>query len=187
VALVAAAYPGVARGQQRASWLDQAQPATWNVPGASIPAVPRVDGAIDSRCRAQARPPQLDEDRRVQARGWDLMGAYQGGWQTVVIQGTAGYDGMCRPRMYQAFVFVRGVFAGTLSPQPMESRTDGALSRVTLADRRITAEYLRYTPADPLCCASRTALVAFDVTGGPRVVPTGVTHSALSRSAATSP
>jgi hypothetical protein len=185
VALVAAAYPGVARGQQRASWLDQTKPPSWNARGASIPAAPKVDGAIDSRCRAQARPPQLEEDRRVQARGWDLVGAYQGGWQTLVIQGTAGYDGMCRPRMYQAFVFVRGVFAGTLSPQPMDSRTDGALSRVTLVDKRITAEYLRYTPADPLCCASRTALAVFDVTSGPLVGPAGITHSALSRSGPT--
>jgi hypothetical protein len=92
---------------------------------------------------------ELEQDRRVQGQGWDLVGAYQGGWQLLVIQGTAGYDGMCRPRQYQGFVFVRGAFAGTLSPRPMDGRTDGALSRVLLADKRITAEYVRYTADDP--------------------------------------
>lgn len=179
--------PSVARGQQPNSWLDAAKPAAWNVSRASIPAAPKADGVVDPRCRAQARPAQVDEDRRVQARGWDLVGAYQGGWQMLVVQATAGYDGMCRPRRYQAFVFVRGVFAGTLSPQPMESRTDGALSRVTLADKRITGEYLRYTPTDPLCCASRTATVSFDVTTAPVVVPAGVTQTSLTRGAGTSP
>jgi hypothetical protein len=55
-------------------------------------------------------------------------------------RGTAGYDGMCRPRQYQDFVFVGSVFAGTLSPQPMDSRTDGALGRVfhRSAERRQT-------------------------------------------------
>jgi hypothetical protein len=178
---------GLARGQQRTSWLDAAKPMTWNVRRASIPAAPRVEGAIDPRCRAQARPAQSEADRRVHSQGWELVGAYQGGWQMLVVEGTAGYDGMCRPRLYQAFVFVRGVFAGTLSPQPMDSRTDGALSRVTLADKRITAEYLRYLTSDPLCCASRTAIVVFDVTSVPLVVPVAITHAPLSRGAAASP
>ena len=186
-AAVLLGLPCVARGQQRNSGLDAAKPAAWNTSRAPIPAAPKADGAVDPRCRAQARPAQVDEDRRVQARGWDLVGAYQGGWQFLVVQATAGYDGMCRPRRYQAFVFVRGVFAGTLSPQPMESRTDGALSRVTLADKRITGEYLRYAPTDPLCCASRTAIVTFDVTAAPVVVPAGVTHTSLARGAGTSP
>jgi hypothetical protein len=177
---------GIARGQQRTSWLDAARPVPWNARAASIPAAPKVDGTVDPRCRAQARPAQVDEDRRVRAQGWDLVGAYQGGWQMLVVQGAAGYDGMCRPRQYQAFVFVRGVFAGTLSPQPMESRADGALSRATLADKRITGEYLRYTPADPLCCASRTATVVFDVTSAPIVVPAAVTHSPSSRNGSSS-
>lgn len=52
---------------------------------------------------------------------------------------------MCRPRQYQAFVFVRGVFAGLLSPEMMGSRTDGALSQVFLqGNDRMTAEYVRY-------------------------------------------
>lgn len=154
-----------------ASWLDQPKPASWNQPGAPIPAAPRIQGRIDPRCKQQARPPQLEEDKKLQDRGWDLVGPYQGGWETLVIRGTASYDGMCRPLQYQDFVFVRGAFAGTLSPQPMNSRTDGALRRAFLqSSSRLTAEYDRYTAADPLCCPSRTTRVEFDLASGAPVV-----------------
>jgi heat shock protein HslJ len=154
-----------------ASWLDDVKPASWNAPGATIPPAPNLEGPIDPRCREAARPPQLDEDRRVRAQGWDLVGPYQGGWQTVVIRGTAGYDGMCRPRQYQDFVFVRGVFAGTLAPQPMDSRTDGALARTFLQSATgLTAEYARYSATDALCCPSRTTAVMFAIASDPPIV-----------------
>jgi hypothetical protein len=153
------------------SWLDDAAPRSWNRPGAAIPAAPKVEESPDRRCRGTARPPQLPEDRRLRDRGWDLVGPYQGGWDMLVITGTASYDGMCRPRQYQEFVFVRGVFVGTLSPQPMDSRTDGALSRTYLqGPGTLLVEYARYTPTDPLCCPSRTSSVEFEVAGNGRVV-----------------
>src|SRR5262245_19612530 len=156
------------------------KPAPWNKPGLRIPDAPPPPETIDPRCRDLARPLQLDEDERVRDRGWDLVGAYQGGWQILVIRGTAGYDGMCRPRQFQDFVFVRGVFAGTLSPQAMDSRTDGALERVFLQSAtRLTAEYARYAAADPLCCPSRTTQVAFDVTSDGRVVPASTSTSLM--------
>lgn len=157
------AAAGRSQGNDR-SWLDQAKPAAWNKPGTPVPVGPKVEVAADPRCREAARPPQLNEDKRVNEQGWDLVGAFQGGWEMVVIRGTAGYDGMCRPRQYQDFVFVRGAFAGTLSPQPMDSRTDGALQRVTLQSAtRMTVEYARYSATDPLCCPSRTTRVVFDL------------------------
>jgi hypothetical protein len=160
-------YPQV----QPSSWLDESKPVSWNKFGTPIPSAPRVPEGIDPRCRTTARPPELDADKRLRARGWDLIGAYQGGWQVLVIGATASYDGMCRPAQYQEFVFVRGVFAGTLSPKVMESRTDGALSRVYLqGDRRLTAEYLRYTASDPLCCASKTTSVEFEIVSNPPLV-----------------
>jgi LppP/LprE lipoprotein len=164
IAMVAS-HPGIGRAQGKiASWLNEATPAAWNTPGLLIPAAPKIQGTGDPRCKEQVRPPQLDEDKRLREQGWDLVGAYQGGWQMLVIRGAAGYDGMCRPREYQDFVFVRGVFAGTLSPQTMESRADGALARVSLqSDSRLIAEYDRYAAADPLCCPSRTTRVVFDV------------------------
>ncbi len=154
-----------------ASWLDDRKPASWNNAGATIPAAPRVDGAVDPRCAELARPPELPKDKPVGDRGWHLVGPYQGGWRLLVIRATAGYDGMCRPRQYQDFVFVRGVFAGTLAPRPVDSRTDGALGRLSLqSGTRLSAEYERYAASDPLCCPSRTTTVLFDIAGDPPVV-----------------
>jgi hypothetical protein len=162
---IVACQSGIALSQAKvASWLDEPTPASWNTPGLAIPAAPTTRDAVDSRCRDLARPPQSPEDERLRDQGWDLVGAYQGGWHILVIRGTASYDGMCRPRQYQDFVFVRGVFAGTLSPHPMDSRTDGALRRVFLqSNSRLTAEYDRYAVTDPLCCPSRTTSVVFEI------------------------
>jgi hypothetical protein len=146
------------------SWLDESKPVAWNTPGAVLPSAPKVEGTIDPRCGTLTRPAELEADKRLSDLGWNLIGAYQGGWDVLVIQGTAGYDGMCRPRTYQFFVFYRGVFAGTLAPQTMDSRADGALTRVSLQDgRRLIAQYTRYAAGDPLCCPSRTTSVVFEV------------------------
>lgn len=165
-------HPGVGRTQGKSPlWLDRAKPASWNTPGLPIPSPSRKQEAVDPRCRTSARPAELEPDRRLQAKGWDLFGEYEGGWQTIVIRATANYDGMCRPLQYQVFVFVQGVFAGTLSPKPMDSRTDGALSSVNLqSNGRITAEYLRYAATDALCCSSRTTGVEFEIPNGKAVV-----------------
>jgi len=176
---IAVSGPAIGASQVKVgSWLDDPEPASWNAPGLRIPDAPKMQGPVDRRCRAQARPPQSMEDMRVRDQGWDLVGAYQGGWQILVIRGTARYDGMCRPRQYQDFVFVRGVFAGTLSPHAMDSRTDGALGRVSLqSDRQLTAEYARYVAADPLCCPSRTTSVVFEIVDGPIVRPVSASTS----------
>jgi hypothetical protein len=153
------------------SWLDESMPASWNTPGAAIPSAPKMEELVDSRCRTHARAPDSEADKRLADLGWDLIGGYQGGWGILVIQGAAGYDGMCRPRAYQDFVFLRGVFAGTLSPRTMDARADGALNRVTLQDRRrLVVEYWRYTAADPLCCPSKTTSVEFELGSDPAVV-----------------
>jgi hypothetical protein len=141
------------------------------VPGAPIPRAPQGIGTVDPRCRAQARPPESEADKRLAERGWDLIGAYQVGWGVLVLEGTASYDGMCRPQAYQEFVFVRGVFAGTLAPATMDSRADGSLNRVTLqGDGRLTAEYARYARSDALCCPSRTTSVVFEIAADQSVV-----------------
>ena len=163
--LISAGHPDIALTQSTAaSWLDTAKPASWNRQGLPLPAAPHVPGPIDARCGSLARPAELEQDKLLERQGWDLVGPYQGGWQILIVQATAGYDGMCRPRQYQAFVFVRGVFAGTLSPRLMDSRTDGALTRITLeGNNRLSAEYVRYTPSDPLCCPSRISSVQFEI------------------------
>jgi hypothetical protein len=146
------------------SWLDESTPASWTTAGAAIPRAPHQTGTVEPRCRALARPPESEADKRLTEQGWDLIGAYQGGWGVRVLEGAASYDGMCRPLAYQEFVFVRGVFAGTLSPGAMDSRADGSLNRVTLqGEQRLVAEYARYTRSDALCCPSRTTSVVFEI------------------------
>ena len=155
--------------QPPADWLDAPKPTSWNTPGAEIPAAPKADSeGVDPRCRESARTPRSDEDKRLRARGWDLVGEPRRRGQLLVLLGTASYDGMCRPRQFQGFVFRGGVFAGTLSPQLMDSRTDGAVGRISFgADERIIAEYDRYTDSDPLCCPSRKSRVVFEVPSKP--------------------
>jgi LppP/LprE lipoprotein len=136
-----------------------------------IPVAPQGQKNPDPRCRELAREPASEVDQRVRAEGWDLVGPTSESEQVRVIVGTADYDGMCRPRHYQEFAFVRGVFAGTLSPVPMDSRTDGALGRVTFqSDGRVQAEYARYASADPLCCPSRITTVMFEIEKQPPVL-----------------
>lgn len=175
LAVVATLGRSAAAASAQYAWLDESVPGSWNEPGVPVPAAPPVDEPIDPRCRELARPPELAEDAHVVDSGWDLIGGYQGGWDTVVITGTATYGGMCRPWHYQAFVFVKGVFSGTLSPETMDSRTDGALRHVFIeGDGRLMAEYVRYADSDPLCCPSRTTNVEFEIVAtddGPIVRP----------------
>lgn len=168
--LTARAATGRSQGEG-AFWLDDAKPRSWNSPGMAIPAAPKTYGPADERCRELARPPELKEDASIQNQGWDLVGPYLGGWLVLIIRGAASYDGMCRPLQYQDFVFLRGVFAGTLSPQPMNSRADGALGQVFLqSDAQLIAEYSRYEASDALCCPSRTTHVVFAIAEDPPVV-----------------
>ena len=84
--------PTVAYAQgTTAAWLDQPKIASWNTPGQAIPAAPKPQDPVNPSCRNQARPAQTAEDKQVSARGWDLVGAFQGGWQVVVVRG-AGHD-----------------------------------------------------------------------------------------------
>ncbi len=80
---------------------------------------------------------------------------------------------------YQAFVFVDGRYAGTLSPELMHSRSDGSLiwDVKFTGDRTFAVEFARYSETDPLCCPSRISTVTYQLRDGrnPRVVATNVT------------
>jgi hypothetical protein len=153
----------LALSAQQASWLD-GDLASWNTPGMAIPAAPVIEGNPDPRCAERERPAETAEDAALVALGWRLFLPYQRGWGVTLISALAAYDGMCRPLGYQSFVFVGGVFAGTIAPQPMDSRTDGAARDVSLwfADD-LTAEFVRYMPDDPLCCPSSTTSVSYTI------------------------
>src|SRR5918995_476956 len=83
-----------------------------------VPAPP-PGAALDPRCAHVARTPETAADGQVAAAGWTPFGTYIGGWGVQIVRGLTGVDGMCRPLQYQEFVFVDGMFAGTVSPAPM--------------------------------------------------------------------
>jgi hypothetical protein len=79
------------------------------------------------------------------------------------------------------FVFVDGRFAGTLSPELMNSRTGGTATEVRLySASHVAAEFARYTEKDPLCCPLCTSSVSLQITrdvGGALVAPAQATTS----------
>lgn len=161
---------------QSGAWLDQALSA-WNQAGVTIPAAPapKGDSPTDPRCAGGVRQPETPSERLVASAGWSLYAEPKKRGTVTVLLGEASIDGMCRPWDYQAFVFVKGVFAGTLSPSVMDSRTDGALSEIRFpAPSAVEAVFLRYVNADPLCCPSRLTTVRYRIVRrpqGPVVVP----------------
>jgi hypothetical protein len=93
---------------------------------------------------------------------------------------------MCRPFEYNVFVFSQGTYAGTLSPDNMNSRTDGSLFvgpgqqvAVIGPSGSIAANFIRYADTDPLCCPSRgVSHVVYSVqmtNGQPVAVPDSIT------------
>ncbi|HWM76258.1 MAG TPA: LppP/LprE family lipoprotein, partial [Methylomirabilota bacterium] len=135
-----------------ASWLDEERPVNWNKMRAPVPEGPAADGdpADTPRCKDQVRAPDTSMDRTVTSRGWSLIGPTTTHGATIIIVANTSVDGMCRPRLYQAFVFVKGRFAGTLSPVAMNAREDGAENMIRVVSAyELTVQYARYADADP--------------------------------------
>ncbi len=152
------------------SWLDRPL-NSWNNGNGTVPNAPRTLVAIDPRCQSQIRQPDSLADRAVTRAGWSLFGAAQTFGAVTVVNGMAGADGMCRPSLYNTFVFVNNRFAGTLSPTTMEARSDGSLYRATLnSPESVTAEFARYRTSDALCCPSQKSIVSYTVTSGARAI-----------------
>ena len=108
------------------------------------------------------RPATLTVDKILAKQGWTLVGEAQIFGRTTAVTVTTGFDGMCRPRGFQTLVFVGNRVAGTLSPGPMDSRTDGSLVNVKMtSETTLTAEYVRYRESDALCCPYKTEAVTF--------------------------
>jgi len=160
-------------------WLDKPL-AGWNEAGASLPRAPepKGDSPNDPRCAGPVRQAGTAAERVVTEAGWSLYSKARVKSAATVLLAEASVDGMCRPWDYQAFLFVSGRYAGTLSPALMDSRADGALSEVRLLSRtEIEATFLRYVDTDPLCCPSRLSTVRYRIERrpkGPAVVPLSV-------------
>lgn len=177
LALVAAAGP--------TSWLDAKTLVPWNTARQMQlpvrPGAPDANLARGGRCASAVRPPTSIEDHALVTRGWSLAGPYQRYGETSIVSAMAAADGMCRPLGYQAFVFVDGWYAGTLSPKLMDARTDGAIASLSIplyAASDFTVDYTRYASADALCCPHATTSVTFKVKsleGRPHIVPVSAT------------
>ena len=164
-------------------WLDRQTVANWNVVGGSLPIAPPVTHPRNSFC-----PPvnqgTTDEVGTVLAAGWVVAYAPTARGNVVIVLGESGADGMCRPMQYQVFVFVKGRFAGTLSPVLMDSRADEAFNAASINENggEITARYARYYDQDARCCPSRTSTVTFSVDSTqPFVIPKVITTSTSAR------
>lgn len=163
-------------------WLDR--PLTnWNRPGAPLPRAPQGPSPADllKRCPATGAPLASAAAQQLSGAGWIAFLPLDREFvqdDVEILGGMADADGMCRPLNYQLFVFVGGAFAGTLSPQPMNSRADlssGALR--LLAGGIVSAEFLRFTSSDALCCPSAHVSVRYRIdrqSPAPLVVPTEV-------------
>jgi len=181
--------------QATGSWLDAQPVANWNVVGTTVPkapapivtitigsgtspgATPRASGTPRAGCNPPNVVPTTVAERAVAGAGWTVFLAESRQGNVGLVAGLASYDGMCRPMQYQLFVFVNDTFAGTLSPQTMDSRADGAIETPTVSPdgAQIVANYLRYAANDPACCASRVSTLTFALGGTPPlVVPQGV-------------
>lgn len=155
-------------------WLDAA-PAQWNHPGGHVPAPPKdaQRRRPPGYCKSTQRPPGSPEEKLVARAGWQIFASVRDGKGITVVSGAAALDGMCRPDPYQDFVFVDGIFAGTLAPEPMRARSDGSSGQPSFpGPGAIEVEFSRYKESDALCCPSRIAVATFEIrkTSGKPVV-----------------
>lgn len=166
------------------SWLD-GDNLRWNA-GARLPLAEPRQPLDSARCRPEIHSAATEEERLVEGAGWMLVGPVQRLGRTVLVMGTEGFDGMCRYAGYQVFAFSNGAFVGTLAPEPMMSRTDGALSDAKLVEEGlVSARFMRYGPEDALCCPGRHVTVSYRIDrlgATPILVPDDtVSQSASSR------
>lgn len=174
LAVLALAQP-VSAQTPNGAWLDADPLRNWNKAGAAIPCAPQNGVAADEakRCRHAERPKTAAE-RAVAASGWLIFRARRPDPNRVyamdfAIWAQSGFDGMCRPLGYQGFVLKRARFAGTISPHPMDARSDGAANPPPQpGETGVLIEFARYQRSDPLCCPSRISTVGYRVEETPK-------------------
>ncbi len=151
-----------AAAQSKYNWLDDKPLPNWNSRSRAILQAEKMSASELAQCSKFVRQPTLAADKLLAKYGWTLVGPAQVYGKTTVVSWAVGFDGMCRPRRFQTLVFVGNRVAGTLSPGPMDSRTDGSLVNVKMtSETTLTAEYVRYRATDALCCPYKTEAVTF--------------------------
>ena len=151
--------------QSAGAWLDRPL-VNWNKQSTELP---RPVGSSDqqeiqTRCPNLLRQGDSPFERELVDAGWLPYGALQSFGLTRVVTAMSGADSMCRPLGYQAFVYLGDSYAGTLSPSPMESFTNGALTTIRLSSaNKVSAEFARYRENDTLCCPKRMSYVTYEV------------------------
>ena len=166
--IAAAAAPGASAQSAKSRWLDATPLRNWNNPNGTIPRGPNIALADIRDCEKRGaeektKSQPTPETRQVAAAGWHGAAVEKRAGDTVFVFARNGVDGMCRPMDYQIFVFVKGRFAGTLAPRPVDSREDGSFSIEKEGAERFTASFMRYTKNDPLCCPSRISTVTYGI------------------------
>jgi heat shock protein HslJ len=152
----------------QSSWLDR-RLANWNRPSGSLPQLPEPSlqsgpSANSTRCRQQVRQATTPGEKALERRGWKLYGPVYSYDLTKIVTAVSGFDGMCRPLGFQAFVYWEGRYGGTLSPVLMNSRADGSLTNIRLINASsISADFSRYQRSDALCCPSRISSVNYSL------------------------
>jgi heat shock protein HslJ len=146
----------------QSDWLDMKPLPNWNSRSRAILQTEKMPAGELAQCGKFVRQPTLPADKLLAKYGWTLVGPAQVYGKTTVVSWAQGFDGMCRPRGFQTLVFVGNRVAGTLSPGPMDSRTDGSLVNVKMtSETTLTAEYVRYRASDALCCPYKVEAVTF--------------------------
>jgi heat shock protein HslJ len=170
------------------SWLDRPL-VNWNKQSGTLPQPPQPsvaqgESADTNRCRQQVRQPASAAEKALVRSGWMPYGRVYNYDLTRIVMALSGFDGMCRPLGFQAFLYWKGSYAGTLSPVPMNSRMDGALTNIRLLSAtNISSDFVRYKESDALCCPSRISTVVYNLRRDdiPILVPTEVTSRATSQ------
>jgi len=152
------------RSPQEKSWLDE--PLTnWNHQGLYIPKPEKP--FLDPECRNELRGPATETEKEVVHAGWLLSKGVQqprAGSVTTVVVAYGATEGMCRPGLGQAFVFLNGRFVGTVSPRPSAARTTGDLEGVRISSpASIEADFSYYNGDEAMCCPSRLRTVRYEI------------------------
>jgi len=118
-----------------------------------------TDGSVTDHCESEAPPARTPEEFALIENGHRHLTGKSVGvgarGEFFIVEAALGYDGMCRPSPYQIYVFNKGKQVGTLSPNAMQARSDGAITDFKQLDAdHLQIEIEHYKPTDPLCCAS---------------------------------